>query len=86
MKRLETIKDSIGYMRRISVFKTDVADRPTADAIIEAIRERLPGSTPSFDLDDCDRVLRVESRNSGISKPEIERILHTYGHELEVLP
>lgn len=79
-------KDLISDMRRIGVFKTDVSDRPTADAIIKAIRERLPGSTPSFDLDDCDRVLRVESREYGINKPEIEQILNGYGHELEVLP
>lgn len=66
--------------------KTDVVDRSKAKAILNQIRRALPGSDPSFDLDDCDKVLRVENHSSGVDKSEVKRILNSHGHQLQVLP
>lgn len=44
----------------VEVFKTDVEDEVNARKIIQTLVRRFPGSRVNFDLQDCDRVLRVE--------------------------
>jgi hypothetical protein len=44
----------------VEVFKTDVEDEVNAREIIQTLVRRFPGSRVNFDLQDCDRVLRVE--------------------------
>lgn len=73
-------------MVTVEVYKTDVDDKLKAERIINEIRRALPGSDPSFDLDDCDKVLRVENHSSGVDKSEVKRILNSHGHQLQVLP
>jgi hypothetical protein len=47
----------------IEVFKTNV-HRPTeASRLVAMLLNHFPGSKINFDLDDCDKVLRVEGRN-----------------------
>ena len=46
----------------IMVFKTDVPNKTSADYIINNLLKEYPGSIISFDLGDCDKVLRVEGR------------------------
>ena len=45
----------------IEVFKTNVQHKIITEDISAELRYRLPGSRISFDLDDCDKVLRIES-------------------------
>ena len=44
----------------VEVFKTNVEDEVNAKVIIQTLVRRFPGSRVNFDLQDCDRVLRVE--------------------------
>lgn len=44
----------------VVVFKTDVPDKSQADKLIEALSTEFPSCRINFDLDDCDRVLRIE--------------------------
>lgn len=44
----------------IEVFKTDVKKPTDADNLKSALIKKYPGSKVSFDLDDCDKVLRIE--------------------------
>lgn len=44
----------------IMVFKTDVPGKTSADYVINNLLKEYPGSIISFDLDDCDKVLRIE--------------------------
>ncbi len=53
--------------------------------ILDAIRKTLPGSEPSFDLEDCDKVLRVEHSTSEINEHNIRKILQGYGYDMEKL-
>lgn len=48
------------YISKVEVFRTNVADETTAAHITSVLSRRLPGARISFDLEDCDRVLRVE--------------------------
>lgn len=44
----------------IEVFKTDVQEWSQAGRLTALLLEYFPGSRINFDLEDCDRVLRVE--------------------------
>ena len=69
----------------VKVYKTDVEEASHARNIIKEIRDIIPGSDPSFDLEDCDKVLRVEQTNGTIQEQDIRKILADYGHYMEIL-
>lgn len=70
----------------VKVYKTNVNKLSRAKSILNTIRENLPDSDPSFDLEDCDKVLRIEYYSGKFKEQEIREILANYGHSLEVLP
>lgn len=47
----------------VEVFTTDVQKDSQARAIVNLLQRRFPGSKINFDLDDCDKILRVEGVN-----------------------
>ena len=47
----------------IEVFQTNVQDVSEAKKIVEMLTSQFPGSKINFDLDDCDKVLRVEGQD-----------------------
>jgi len=44
----------------VEVFKTNVQEESAAREIVQLLLERFPMYAINFDLEDCDRVLRVE--------------------------
>lgn len=56
----------------VEIFRTNVNDRSHADGILGQLRLLFPHYRVNFDLDDCDRILRVQSPGS----VEVEPILH----------
>jgi hypothetical protein len=46
----------------VEVFKTNVQHQLNAEEISEVLFMALPDSTISFDLEDCDKILRIDSR------------------------
>ena len=44
----------------VEVFKTNVEDKIQAEIMVEILYRELPECRINFDLDDCDRILRVE--------------------------
>ena len=47
----------------VEVFKTNVQETEQADQLIGLLQQHFPGNKINFDLDDCDRVLRIEGNN-----------------------
>jgi len=47
----------------VEVFKTDVTRRVEARSLVNFLLQHFPGSKINVDLDDCDKVLRVEGKN-----------------------
>lgn len=72
-------------MNHIKVYKTNVDNRELAKEILQKIRKELPESNPSFDLENCDKVLRVESQMD-VKEVLIKEIFKNCGHQMEVLP
>lgn len=52
----------------IEVYKTNVERKTEAAKLIGLLGELLPGSRITFDLHDCDKVLRVEGKNFDAQK------------------
>lgn len=48
---------------RVEVFKTNVHQDYQAKRLVDLLQQYFPGSKINFDLDDCDKVLRVEGDN-----------------------
>lgn len=68
------------------VFKTNVRTPYAAKQIINDLGVTLPGCDISFDLEDCDKVLRVQSRDGLIIDIEaIHKIVNSYGFNIAVL-
>ena len=47
----------------IEVFKTNVHEVNIAEKLIDLLMGHFPGSKINFDIDDCDKVLRVEGED-----------------------
>jgi hypothetical protein len=52
----------------IEVFKTNVQEFAEAQQLVAVLRRHFPGSKINIDLDDCDKVLRVEGSNLRVEK------------------
>lgn len=72
-------------MNSVKVYKTNLDNRETAKSILEEIRKTQPGSDPSFDLEDCDNVLRVENSITDVNESGLNEILKNHGYNMEVL-
>jgi hypothetical protein len=52
----------------IEVFKTDVQEFTQANNLLALLSRHFPGNRINFDLEDCDKVLRVEGNNIQVEK------------------
>jgi hypothetical protein len=68
----------------IEVFKTNVETQEAASSICGSICHRPGISSATFDLDDCDRILRVEGAD--LDCQHIKSLVEKMGYECEVLP
>ena len=67
----------------VEVFKTNIHDKKTANKIVADLYEQFPSFKINFDLDDCDKILRVESDK--VVPEEVTKILKHKGYVCEVL-
>lgn len=45
----------------VSIFKTNIQADNQAKAILQVLQNTFPNSRINFDLDDCDKILRIEA-------------------------
>ena len=67
----------------IEVFKTNVQNKDESLLIVQKLLEFCPEGNINFDLEDCDKILRVEDRY--VPKVKIVLLLNSYGYHCEVL-
>jgi hypothetical protein len=70
----------------VEVFKTNVQKRSQAHLLVERIHQAFPGCEASFDLEDCDKVLRVAFERETIHTALLLRVLSNHGFYAEILP
>lgn len=73
-------------MNNIKVYKTNITEYKAAESISQDINNRLVNYEISFDLEDCDNVLRVENLNGPVVEAVLKLILESYGYNIEPLP
>jgi hypothetical protein len=67
----------------IEVFKTNVETASDANNIVQMLLQHFPGNRINFDLQDCDKILRVEGNN--FSTDKIMLLLNKNGFCCEIL-
>ena len=69
----------------IEVFKTDIGDPKEAKRLVDLICHAINHCEANFDLEDCDRVLRVECKKGSFNSLEVIEILNRAGFQVEVM-
>jgi hypothetical protein len=67
----------------VEVFKTDITCRETAENILRHLQQLFPTAEVNFDLEDCDKILRVKNQYD-ISHLVID-LVNEKGHLCEIL-
>lgn len=67
----------------VEVFRTNISEEKMADSILQKLVSHLPESYVNFDLEDCDRILRIE--NCTVHAMDVIQIVKQNGFECELL-
>jgi hypothetical protein len=67
----------------VEIFKTNVQETGQAAKLVPVLLEHFPLSKITFDLDDCDKVLRIEGLEIHI--PDVIRSLNSAGYSCELM-
>ena len=70
----------------VEVFKTNVKDRDNAARLIAVIHKEFTDYTANFDLEDCDKILRIECNSGHIQAPFVIGLLEHFGFVADILP
>ena len=70
----------------IEVFITNVDDPGHATMLVERIHQQFGHYRANFDLQDCDRILRVVSYREHVDSATLISLLNDHGFHAEVLP
>jgi hypothetical protein len=69
----------------VEVFKTNVKSQEQAHMFLTQLRKTYAAYKANFDLEDCDRILRVECISGTVSSSAVIQLLRKNGFEGEVL-
>lgn len=67
----------------VEVFKTNVEKKELAEQLASSLRIRFPFSKINFDLEDCDKILRIEDKE--VCVKSIIELMNRIGYQCEVL-
>ena len=67
----------------VEVFKTNVLQQDQAMKLVSILQEYYPGSRINFDLEDCDKILRIQHQE--LNTAEIAPLLNQFGFACEPL-
>ena len=70
----------------VEIFRNNVNSENKAKKIVDAVHSNFQHYRVNFDLEDCDRILRVENTNDRPNMSKILQFLKRLGLEIEVLP
>lgn len=70
----------------VEVFKTNITNTEDAQRILSILQNSFPHYKVNFDLEDCDKILRVKSPDHNLRPERIVNTLHQQGFEAAILP
>ncbi|HLT52534.1 MAG TPA: hypothetical protein VKZ97_01495 [Flavobacteriaceae bacterium] len=56
----------------VEIFKTNITSKTIANRVVKLLQLQFPNSRINFDLEDCDNILRVETKTIKIQLVEQE--------------
>ena len=68
----------------IEIFKTNVSNKRLAGRVLKALHRQLPAYAFNFDLEDCDRILRVQTRDTDLVISDILNVVKSYRVEIQL--
>ncbi|MET7258305.1 hypothetical protein ACWKW6_20905 [Dyadobacter jiangsuensis] len=69
----------------VEVFKTTVEKQSQARLLIDLICLAFTGYRATFDLEDCDKVLRISCDGTAVCHASVIGLLESFGYEAAVL-
>ena len=70
----------------IEVFKTDVNEKDHARMLVDRIHKAFSHCRANFDLEDCDKILRVKGITGEGEIWQIVTLVKSFGWHVEILP
>jgi hypothetical protein len=70
----------------IEVFKTDVNGKDDARMLVDRIHKAFSHCHANFDLEDCDKILRVKGITCEGETWQIVTLVRSFGWHVEILP
>jgi hypothetical protein len=70
----------------VEIFTTNVTGHSEAEMILNKINAVFPGYVANFDLQDCERVLRVDSSGAEMCPDTLIGLIAKLGFKAEVMP
>lgn len=70
----------------IEVFKTDVNEKEHARMLLDRIHTAFSHCRANFDLEDCDKILRVKGITGEEETWQIVSLVRSFGWHVEILP
>ena len=70
----------------VEVFKTNVTEHRDSRMLIYEIHRNFINYKANFDLEDCDRILRIQCVKGSIESSSVIDLLKDLGFSAEVLP
>ncbi|GAO41051.1 hypothetical protein [Flavihumibacter petaseus] len=67
----------------VEVFKTNVQENFNAEYLLHHLRQKFPECRINFDLDDCDRILRLEGPS--VCSVTVAELLGIHGFTCAIL-
>ncbi|TWI18809.1 hypothetical protein [Sphingobacterium siyangense] len=67
----------------VAVFKTNVKYQKKAEFVLLVLLAEFPNAKINFDLEDCDKILRIEG--TGFSPKEVQRLVQNLNYTCEEL-
>lgn len=69
----------------IEVFKTKVSHHLEAFVVSSLLKEVYPAYSINFDLEDCDKIMRIKSEDEPIDSKGVVTLLNRLGFCIEIL-
>lgn len=70
----------------VDVYRTNITTKKAAQLVLDDIKSLKPVRDVSLDLEDCDKVLRIEHTGENSIEYQLRNILKRHGYNMNVLP
>jgi len=70
----------------VEVFKTNIQEIGEAKILSKLIEREFRHYEANFDLEDCDKILRVQNKKGLVDATNLIKLFMDFGYKVEVLP